>query len=386
MDTFRYRTIVLDSYVKGAEFVTRLRFGPDGCLYGAMTNRNRPGHVLFRYGPSADAVTDCGRILEDTETSPLQKDRYDIKLGHHALEFGYDGKLYGATSSTYLTWDADYKYEEVVGGHMVSYDPATGAAEDLGVLVSHNFTMAGAIDPTRTKFVGMVVPLNYLYVYDIRRRRVEVKAQLRGPWDVLMWGGYQTHDIVCDGDGVVWGSYGKGRLFRYDVAREALTETQIRIPGDVGVIDSIVRGNDGMLYAGTWDAHFFRIDPRTGAVKTYGKPVPDLRRNGALAVAPDGRVFGVVGGYSNMPSLYYMNNMPSSNYNPAIGNAHLFVFDPATERLEDLGFIRDEDPATFGGGLKICATVHDMAIAPDGTLYIGETDRYPHLYVGAPVA
>ena len=128
-----------------------------------------------------------------------------------------------------------------------------------------------------------------------------------------------------------------------------------------------------MLYGGTWDGFFFRIDPDTEKVTDMGTPVPDTRRVGALAAGKDGTICGVVGGiFPNMPVTADV----------AFGSAHLVSYDPRGDNVEDLGLIQDEDTEAWAGHKKICATGHSMAVADDGALYIGETDRRPGLYVG----
>jgi len=360
MEKYEFRTLIVDRYVEGADAVVSLAVSKDDIVYGGLTNTSGNGHILFSCDPKRDVVKDHGVILIDEWTPPWIMDRCNLKLGHHALEFGGDGNLYGATGATYGSGYADYRYLDHHGGHMIKYDLYREKAEDLGVPVPHEFVFCATIDNKGERLFCFTTPMHYFLVYDIYKRETSVKGQLRGP------SGNICHDLACDDDGNVYGSYGGGRLFKYDSSDGKLIETDTKLPGQ-GIIDYLIKGNDNIIYGGTWDGFFFTFDPEKQKVRNLGKPVDETRLS-ALAISKDGKIYGCIGGM-------HMGGR---------GRTHLFVYDPKRNKMTDLGLITDSTRDSWGGDMKRAYVIHCMAMMEDGTIYAGETDRYPHLYIGRP--
>lgn len=360
MRKYEFRTLIVDKYVEGATSVVSL-VKKDEIIYGGLTNTSGNGHILFSYDPKTGVGKDHGVILVDEWTPAWIRDRSNFKLGHHALELGGDGNLYGATSATYGGEYSDFKYTDQHGGVMIRYDPKRERAESLGVLVPHEFVFCTTTDNQGRQLFGLTTPMHYFFAYDLVRKKTAVKGQLKGPR------GNICHDLAHDGDGNVYGSYGGGRLFKYDSNSDRLIETNIRLPGQ-GVVDYIVKGEDNVLYGGTWDGFLFSFDPEKQKLRDLGKPVDETRLS-ALAIGEDRKVYGCIGG----------------THMGGTGRTHLFVYDPEKDTTTDLGLITDSSPDSWGGRMKRAYVIHDMIMTEDGTIYAGETDRYPHLYIGRPV-
>lgn len=358
MPAFSVRTLIVDEVVPGATAVVGMVITKEGIIYASLTNPSGNGHLLLKYDPNTDTAEDCGVILIDNVTPKEQLDKNNVKLGHHALEIGYDGKIYGCTSANWGPSYPSYRYEDIDGGHMISYDPKTGEVKDFGVAVPHEFGFAATVDPDRKKFYCLTYPMNYFFVFEIPDGEVSVKGQIRG-----RLGEFICHDLVSDKLGNIYGSYGAGLLFKYDPDKNKIIETEIKLPGK-GVIDAAVLAEDGTIYGGTRDGYFFQFDPETEKIRNLGNPTGGTRTCGVEA-GRDGKIYGFQGDF----------------HIGGRGNTHLFVYDPETDKTTDLGLVEDPTRGTWGGAIKRAYVIHATAIGPDGTIYAGETDRYPHLYI-----
>jgi len=358
MAKFSVRTLIVDEVVPGADAVVSMVVTKEGVIYGGLTNPSGNGHLLLKYDPSRDIAEDCGVILIDNVTPEDQVDKSNVKLGHHALEIGYDGKIYGCTSALHGPSYPLYRHEDIEGGHMISYDPKTGEVEDFGVPVPHEFAFAATVDPKGEIFYCLTYPMNHFFIFKISDGTFSVKGQIRGKI-----GEFICHDLVCDNMGNVYGSYGPGLLFKYDLDKDRIIETDIKLPGN-GVMDAAVLAPDGTIYGGTRDGFFFSFDPEGEKIKNLGSP-PGGKRTCGVEVGRDGKIYG------------FQGNMHIGGR----GNTHLFVYDPETERISDLGLVEDSTEGGWGGMNKRAYVIHSTAVGLDGTIYAGETDRYPHLYI-----
>ena len=61
----------------------------------------------------------------------------------------------------WMIQDKDYK-----GGHLFSFDPATGKSEDLGIIASGQGINCIAVDSMRGKIYGVTYPAGHLFSYD----------------------------------------------------------------------------------------------------------------------------------------------------------------------------------------------------------------------------
>ena len=142
------------------------------------------------------------------------------------------------------------------------------------------------------------------------------------------------------------------RLYRYDPEEDKIEFFRHGIPHmdkryGYAHLDGIIAAPNGMIYCGSGEGGLFRIDPQNAAVTFIGAPVPPARL-ATFDMGQDGYMYGIGGRY---------------------GNASLFRMDINTEKYEMIGLIRDPE-------LDVSAwQIHDMTIAPDGTIYAGENDN-----------
>ena len=157
MGRFSVRTLIVDEVVPGADSVVSMVVTDEGIIYGGLTNPSGNGHLLLKYNPYKGTAEDCGVILIDEVTPKEQLDKSNVKLEHHALEIGYDGKIYGCTSALHGPFHPLYRYEDTEGGHMISYDPKTGEVKDFRVPIRHEFGFAATTDPRRERFYCLTI-------------------------------------------------------------------------------------------------------------------------------------------------------------------------------------------------------------------------------------
>jgi len=179
-------------------------------------------------------------------------------------------------------------------------------------------------------------------------------------------------DIISDERGRCFYTSDGGQLCYFDPANGKLVETAEHIPGEIypihagsqpfhPFVETWAAGLEHDLYGGTNDGYLFRVDLRTLTVKDLGKPRVTRRIRG-LAVAQDGRVYGLAGEDKAVCTL--------------------FSYDPRGDGFTHYGSLDvDESPYYAWRPQRFGA----MATGLDGTLYLGEEDRRGHLFFLVPI-
>jgi len=159
--------------------------------------------------------------------------------------------------------------------------------------------------------------------------------------------------LAVDRDGVVWTSGELGYIYRY--ADERLEKTVLRLPAEKGrqflnVVDAMANDPSGVIYGGTSDGYLFRLDPRKPTIENLGKPVgrPRIR---ALALQADASMLGVAA-----DQLFTWRN----------------------GSFELLGLLEYRQPEKTAW---LAYEIDSLAIAADGTAYLGESEYRAHLFV-----
>jgi len=356
--------------------VVALLTGDDGKIYGGVTGRDRLG---FRYDPDTAALEDIGLVVPGHHKV------------HHSIGKGPEGKVYLGTGHRYGDSDPNYVYLGYEGGRLIEYDPASGEFTDFGVMIPNEGTFCMAVDSRRGRVYGVTYPSNRFWTFDLETGKGEDKGHI-GP--------ALSHSIAADDQGNVWGSYGRSRLFKYDLAEDRLIKTTVMMPGDEQNLDSLLLAPNGLLYGGTGDwfrsgyetgGYLFVLDPVAGRTRYLGKPAVEGRIP-ALALGTDGKtIYGCTGSTE----------------------ASAFALDIESETITNLGFIvvpweempveareKKERREAEGAGDErrrrrqsretdqldghVAFRIHMMTVGLDGTLYCGETDRDPYLYICTP--
>ncbi len=286
-------------------------------------------------------------------------DKFDVKL-HRSIELDDDGTVYLATA---LLHDLDEQHE-AKGGKVLNYNPSTDQYTLLGVPVPSNYIQSILLDSSNRLLYGFTYPSEQLFCYDLRTGNLKNLAYVGNGVMIS-----QPHCAVLDSNNCLWGTWGEGRafeyspgpvpirIFRYDPSTNQFSWFQHGFPktsiSDPARVDHMMLGNDGLIYVGTVSGGFSRLDPQTAEVEYLGKPFAGDRLAG-LVQGSDGRIYGAGNaGYD-------------SNNN---GTSRLFVFDPGSRDIRDLGAIAD--PQTGAGA----SCIHILVEGHNDTFYAGENDN-----------
>ncbi len=283
-----------------------------------------------------------------------------------------------------MLWrDIRKPYERYAGGHLYRYDPRAGdgkvffpedafPAEDLGVAVAHNGIYALAIDPRSRTIYGVSYPDGRLFAYEIAQKNfkdlgeIDRKVFFHGPerdWRSL------PRALAVDNAGRVYTSGENGFLVCYDPAAGKIQPTGLRIPGEYypvqaytghPVVEYLAADETGLIYGGSSDGYLFSFSPAANKLVNLGKPRVS-RRLRALTLGRDGRVY-IVAGERGEP-------------------CRLFSYDPKGGGFRDLGVLAvDRSPYYSWRGYQF----DSIAAGPDGTIYLGESERRSHLFLYLP--
>lgn len=317
-------------------------------LFGATSGRR--AHVFAYWpNPAGEAVLDLVALEEHTAI-------------RHALAWVPGCGLFAGTSAP---GRADYPGGELLkiaqvplGDVIQEWGGARAKIESLGRPVDGEGVACMIGDPTRGRLYGLSDRTGTLFSVHAASGKIET----HGPIDELH---RFSPDLILGPDGFVYGCGTAGRLLRFDTEQKTVVDSGMSLPcmagrGQYSAIGAwVLDEKSGLIYAGdVADGLLSVLDVCRGEVRVLGKPTaqPHIR---ALAVAPDGRVYGIAGLRDTI--------------------CHLFVYTPCIGELRDLGVMTSATERRWYGYEFDCA-----AAGPDGRIYFGESDRISHLFVYFP--
>ena len=201
-----------------------------------------------------------------------------------------------------------------------------------------------------------------------RNPKIELVGPVHPPLPELLDQPHQpffSSRLVLDRDGRVWGTSGSASLWHYDPQSGKLSVRGPCVPAAAGreahttVSAWAVDPVSGLIYGGTSpDGFFFKLDPETRQVTPLGKPTR-LDEIHCLTVGHDGRIYGMAGGAEDI--------------------GHLFVYDPASGALADLGV-----PASTLTTRQYGYHFRSALTAAGGEICFGQHERASHLWLYFP--
>ncbi|MDD2708896.1 MAG: hypothetical protein PHV34_13000 [Verrucomicrobiae bacterium] len=343
--------------------ITALTRYKSGKIYGGTSGSR--GH-LFYYDPSpdADVVVDIGVVGEEMSVTSLVAGE---KI-YGATE-GRDGGFLFAYSPCEVLMEKlqvagkglreifDSPVEDQMFHSIVDPCHSAGKIEMLKKVSSDEGIACLAMDRKRDVIYGLTSKKGLFFVYSIQTGKLSFKGQVDPIREF-------SKKLVLDLEGNVYGAGCWGRLFRYSPDKgkiESLSMTMPSLKGreaynrvDAWALDEAT----GAVYGGTIDGILFEFEPRTQRMICLGKPIDQMRTR-ALTVGNDGRVFGVGGEPGKC--------------------CHLFVYEPGSRQLRDLGMLLAAIETPWYGYEIACA-----ATGRDGEIYFGENDRISNLFIYHP--
>ncbi len=228
-----------------------------------------------------------------------------------------------------------------------------------------------AIDAAAGVIYGITYPEGHLFGYNIAQQKardlgeIDINVFFHGP--ERDWRSLPRALVVADAHRVYTSGSG-GYLVYYDPKDDAIHRTGLRLPGEYfqvqaytghPVVEAFVTAENGLIYGASCDGFLFSFDPAKGKLVNLGKARLS-RRVRALGIAR-GRLYLVAG--------------------ERIEPCRLFSFDPEGGGFRDLGVLAvDRSPYYSWRGQQFDA----MAAGPDGTVYLGESERRSHLFLYMP--
>ncbi len=337
---------VHNTSVPGALEVVSLTTGKNGLIYGGYTGAK--GHLFFEYNPRMNVTRDLGKKIVSANQLYLRDGKPITQKIHHALSTLPDGRIAGGTGQNTGHGTCHRKVNEDEGGHVFVYNPKSKQAEDLGIPVPHMWIFCTTTSPDGETLYGMTYLHNDFFAISLKTGELVFTDQVHG----AIWGdGACSHSIICDNDGVVYGSCSDGYIFTYEPEKRKLVETDTKLPGEnARRMDSFVLGEDGLIYGGVWETGIlFSLEPKTLKLKELCRP-NDGPRIPAL-VKIDSFIYGAAGGGSQYGTR----------------GAFLFEYNYKSSKYHEIGPIVEKETGIEAG------RIHDMTVGLDGTLYAGET-------------
>ena len=363
-------TPVPEAYHNEKSGYTAFEVGPDGKVYLGTARYYDYGYWLA-YDPKDRSFTP----VVDLRVT-VAEDLFDVNTQgktHTDLAVGPDGKIYGGTKQGHELFQTRPEIGEQAGGypggHLVSYDPATGVAQDLGVLRSQDGLMNCVMDPERRRIYFKTEPRTHFLIYEMDTHQVIDKGRV-GTW---------ARYIDMDGEGNVW-IPNHGRFTKYDVATDQLMEFDVAVEGD------------GPPYRKPYACVIGGAGGQRN-MKLYGGDVEriqefDLARaaNGVLPMRYVCRA--VPEPYERSSDIHTMiRDKKGRIYWQADvkGNPKLLLvmrYDPSTNESECLGYTVDVEWDQHESSQNGIGSVQGSAMGEDGTLYLMGT--YPYYVLEYP--
>jgi hypothetical protein len=315
------------------------------------------GDLLYTFDPAAERF--------ECLDSRAWTDRFDAKIHRTLLRNPRDGCWYFGTSQLHDLEDQ----RAAPGGKLARFDPRTRTTTVLGVPVPRLYVQSIAADWQRGILYGFTYPAESVFRFDLASGRSEILAWIGNA--ILL---AQPHNAVVDRDGWLWGTCAETRawdetpgpcpvrLFKYhpegnrfvwfehglpraELRGQLLEETRHR--DDFGFCDSMAYDGGKFIYAGTVAGVLCRVSIATGSVEKIAQ-VMETGRFPALALR-DGILYG--GGGMN-------------------GRTQLVRLDTRSGRIDCF------DGLVESGSGETPARIHELAVADDHTLYLGENDNH----------
>lgn len=340
--------------------------GLDGRMYIGAAKYGENAYLL-----EFDPKTEQQRIVIDTnKVCGLTARRYAAQAKLHTRNFvGPSGKIYVGSKQGYRFEKDDTS--EYPGGYVMTYDPRTGTAENLGMPMKGQGVIDVVADEARGLLYIVTCEEQHWMVGDIKGNKYTELGPIIAKYGATL----------MNGEGKACAITKDYELTQYDPDTKKVTTRPIEVDGkrwdpkreDASIPTWVLTADRKRAYVILMsDPTLIEIDLSGGGdvvkAKSYGRMLegkePDSRC--ALCLSPDGRLYAVV----------------RIKNDTGFGTGflhHLTRFDPKTGKMEDLGVLTVQNPDYFdfehGPDGKKPPNSNNMHRLPDGTL----TPMYHHM-------
>lgn len=340
----------------------------DGKVYVGLAYHGGSGRLVW-YDPRTDSMHDPGPLTELCGEQFLRRGP-QAKI-HTKFGEGKDGRIYFATH-----YGLDFNFarhatkEGYPGSHFMAFDRSTGRVDDFGLGTPYQGMVTGNYDPQFHRIYGITDPRAEFVYYDVARRAVKNLGRINN-WDSM------CRTLGIDDRGNVYGSFGRGEIFRYDPRTDRLRELPLRLPvRQKGIsLGRDYNKSETAWRVVVWDERtrrfygveesasvLFSFDPfkgEDGEIRTLSQvAIPDSADRREVPFAMLSLTLG------RDRKLYYAAAGREFDYSGSAGLAvsHLIAYSLESGKVEDLG------PMLLPDGRRVIGT-NSAHTGPDGTIY-----------------
>ena len=341
----------------------------DGKVYAGLAYHGGGGHLVY-YDSKTGLMHDVGNLNELCGERNLKRgpqSKIHAKFGE-----GKDGRIYFGTHAG-LWWNyARFATKEgYPGAHWMAFDPKTDRVEDFGLGVPNEGINTGAYDPLFNRIYGLTHPRGHFVYYDVATRRPVDKGRVNNFESIC-------RTLGIDDRGNVYGTFGRGQIFRYDPRTDRITELPVHIPireKGISLGRDYNKSETGWRTV-VWDSQtrqFYGVDESATILFSFNPRAGqdgEVRRLGQLSIPAFDESREVP--YATLSltlghdrKLYYGAAGSEFDYSGGAGpaTAHLIAYDLNDGRRQDLGEMLLED------GTRVLGT-NAADTGPDGTVYM----------------
>jgi hypothetical protein len=374
----------------------------DGRVYYVLSSQSIDiGGQMFCFDPKSRQT----RHVADLTEACGEKGKKTIVQGKSHVSFvESDGKLYFSTHIGYYTIidgmeklgvpPAGSDYKPYPGGHLLSYDMASGQFEDFGVAPGREGIITFNMDVKRRRLFGLTWPTGRFFRYDMARKDLKDFGPVSGQGED---GKGETFRTVCRSicvdpdDGSAWFTASTGEIFHFNPANDTLAV----LPGEdlkkdyFGLYDYTSAGHMGYNWRQTaWHAadhciygvhgnsgYLFKFDPQAARVEVIERITALPSRSSGMfdqfsygylgfALGPDGdTLYYLTGG-----PIYANGKRVAGKSSTAMGeakgleNLHLITYQITKAKYTDHG------PVFYANGNRPLYC-NSIAIAKTGNVY-----------------
>jgi hypothetical protein len=337
------------------------------------------------------------RHIADLDEATGHKGSRAIAQGKSHVNFvEASGKLYFATHLGFYTIVDGREttgippagYSSYPGGHLLTYDLATGKIENLGAAPEQEGVITMNVDGRRGRVYGLTWPSGIFFRHDVAKRETKALGRFFEQGEADRGPGYRTicRSLAVDPeDGSVYFTRGEGTILRYRYDRDAVETVKgddlkkdyfgrydPAVPGSMAYNwrQTAYRAADRLFYGVHGNSgYLFTFDPRAERIEVLDRITSEPSRRAGLfdqfpygylgfTLGPDGR------------TLHYLTGGPIDGGRRGTGatpervpeNLHLVTYDIVARKTIDHGPVLFEDGGRPGNA-------NSITVGLDGTVY-----------------